>query len=210
MSFFDLLLLITPLASSIIRPLCCLSLFDLRFWSPLWYFPTFGHCVVCPSIYASDYNFGIFKLLAIVLYCMSFDSRLLITPFVSSNCWPLCSLSFLGLRFLVTTLVSSNFWPLYLPVLPRFTGSDYLFGIFKHLAIVLTFFDLRLMIIYLVSSNIWPLHFLFFDLRLLITPLVTSNFFCILCSSTIIYIPLLLRACILYQRNQAILLRFRS
>ena len=77
--------------------LCCLS-FDLRLLiTPL---VSFGHCVVCPSIYgfwlplwyllvivlsvllrfaASDYPFGIFWSLC----CLSFDLRLLITPLVS-------------------------------------------------------------------------------------------------------------------------------
>jgi hypothetical protein len=49
LSFLDLQLLITPLASSNFWPLGGLSLLDLRFWLPLWYLQTFGHCVVCPS-----------------------------------------------------------------------------------------------------------------------------------------------------------------
>jgi hypothetical protein len=77
-------------------PLHCLS-FDLRLLiTPL---VSFGHCIVCPSIYgfwlhlwyllaialsflrftASDYTFGIFW----PFHCLSFDLRLLITPLVS-------------------------------------------------------------------------------------------------------------------------------
>ena len=77
-------------------PLYCLS-FNYGFWLPLWYLlaivlsvlqlrllitplVSFGHCIVCPSITASDYPFGIFWS----LYCLSFfDSQLLITPLVS-------------------------------------------------------------------------------------------------------------------------------
>jgi hypothetical protein len=60
---------------------------------------SFGHCVVCPVVYgfwllcwclvvivlsglrftASDYSFGVFWSMC----CLSFDVRLLITPFVS-------------------------------------------------------------------------------------------------------------------------------
>ena len=85
-------------------PLYCLS-FGLRLLiNPL---VSFGHCIVCPSIYsfwlplwfllsivlsvlrltASDYPFGIFWS----LYCLSFDLRLLITPLVFfGHCivWP--------------------------------------------------------------------------------------------------------------------------
>jgi hypothetical protein len=79
--------------------LCCLSFFDLRLLiTPL---VSFGHCVVCPSIYgfwlplwyllvivlsvlrftASDYPFGIFWSLR----CLSLDLRLPITLLASSN-----------------------------------------------------------------------------------------------------------------------------
>ena len=79
------------------------SLYCLSFGLRLLITPlvSFGHCIVCPSIYsfwlplwfllsivlsvlrftASDYPFGIFWS----LYCLSFDLRLLITPLVSSN-----------------------------------------------------------------------------------------------------------------------------
>ena len=134
------------------------------FWLLIWYFQTFDNCVVCHSFdarllitplvfsnlwslhclsffwcMAYDYSFGIFKPLITVLLlihgywlhlwyfqtldhcivCPSFGVRLLITHLVCSNLWSLCCLSF---------------WC---------TASDYSFGIFKHLIIVLV--DLLLM-----------------------------------------------------------------
>jgi hypothetical protein len=72
------------------------------------------------------------------LYCLSFfNLRLLITPLVSSNFWPLYCMSF-DLRLLITPLLSSNFWPLYCLSVLQFKTSDYTFGIFKLLAIVLS------------------------------------------------------------------------
>ena len=135
-------------------PLHCLS-FDLRLLITL--LVSFGHCIVCPSIYgfwlhlwyllaialsvlrftASDYTFGIFW----PLHCLSFDLRLLITPLVPfGHCvfFPSIYGFWLHLWYLL---------PIALSV--RFTASDYTFGIF------------------------WPLHCLSFDLRLLITPLVS-------------------------------------
>ena len=114
LSFFDLRLLITPLISSS----CPCSLFSghciaflsliYRFWLPLWYLQTvlvlFFLVIVLPFFLwftASDYPFGIFKLLLFSffwsLYCLSFslwftgsdylfgilDLRILITPLVS-------------------------------------------------------------------------------------------------------------------------------
>jgi hypothetical protein len=139
---FDLLLLITPLVS-------------------------FGHCIVCPSIYgfwlhlwylvvivlsvlrftASDYTFGIFWS----LYCLSFDLRLLITPLVSVGHCVVCP-SIYGFWL--------HLWYLLVIVLSvlRFTASDYTFGIF------------------------WSLCCLSFDLRLLTTPLVSFGH-CIVCPS---------------------------
>jgi hypothetical protein len=77
----------------------------------------------------------------------------------------------------------------------QFVTSDYLFDIFKLLAIVLSVLQtlghcivcssnswplyclfFKLLAIVLCSSNSWPLYCLFFNLRLLITPLVSSNF----------------------------------
>ena len=81
----------------ILWSLYCLSYLRL----PITPLVSFGHCIVCPSIYgfwlplwylvaivlsvllftASDYPFGILW----PLYCLSFYLRLLITPLVSSN-----------------------------------------------------------------------------------------------------------------------------
>jgi hypothetical protein len=103
---------------------------------------------------ASDYPFGIFKLLlaialSVLLRCMDsdypfgifwalcclffFDVRLLTTPLVSSYFWPLCFLVF-DIRILTTPLGSSYFWQLCC-VLLRCTHSDNPFGIFLLLVI---------------------------------------------------------------------------
>ena len=150
-------------------PLCCLS-FDSRLLiTPL---VSFGHCIVCPSIPgfwlplwyllaivlsvllrfpASNYPFGIFW----PLYCLSFDSRLLITPLVSFGHCIVCPSSIPGFWLPLWYLLA-----IVLSVL-RFPASDYPFGIF------------------------WPLCCLsFFDSRLLITPLVSFGH-CIVCPSSI-------------------------
>jgi hypothetical protein len=127
---------------------------------------SFGHCIVCPSIYASDYLFGIFWS----LYCLSLYLLPLITSLVSfGHCivcpsiyasdylfgifWPLYCLSFYLCLWL-------PLWYLLVIVLSvlLFTASDYLFGIF------------------------WPLYCLSFYLVLLITSLVSFGH-CIVCPS---------------------------
>ena len=149
--------------------LYCLSFLDLRLLiTPL---VSCGHCIVCPSS---------------ILYCLSFlDFVLSLLPrFTTSDypcgiLWPLYCLSFLDLRLMIIILVycghcvvfpSSiyDFWLLLwylvaivLSALPRFTTSDYPFGILR------------------------PLYCLsFLDLRLLITPLVSCGR-CIVCPSSI-------------------------
>ena len=129
------------------------------------------------------------------------------------------SLVFFGVVLSVLLRLTASHYPFdifkllttVLSVLPRFTVSDYPFGIFKHLAIIICpsingfWFLLWFLQTFgncvvcpssnyvsdypLVFSNIGSLHFLSFDLRIRITPLITSNCTCILCSSTIIYIP---------------------
>ena len=150
LSVLDLRLLITPLVSCGHCIVCPSSIYDL--WLPLWYLKAIVLSVL-PQFTTSDYPFGIM--------------------------WPLYFLSFLVLRFLITPLVScglyiifpssiSDFWlPLWylvaiaLSVLPRFTTSDYPFGI------------------------LWPLYCLsFLDLRLMITSLVSYGH-CIFCPSSI-------------------------
>ena len=143
----------------ILWSLYCLS-FNLRLLiTPL---VSFGHCIVCPSIYgfwlllwylvvivlsvlqftASDYSFGIFWS----LYCLSFNLRLLITPLVSCGHCIVCPSIYGFWLHLWYLLVIVLF------VLLPFTASDYSFGIF------------------------WSLYCLSFHLRLLITPLVSSTF----------------------------------
>ena len=157
----------------ILWPLYCLSVLDLRLLiTPL---VSCGHCIVCPSsIY--DFWLPLWYLKAIVL---SVFPQFTTSDYPFGIMWPLYCLSFLVLRFLITPLVScglyiifpssiSDFWlPLWylvaiaLSVLPRFTTSDYPFGI------------------------LWLLHCLsFLDLRLLITPLVSCSH-CIVCPSSI-------------------------
>jgi hypothetical protein len=80
----------------------------------------------------------------------------------------------------------------------RFTNSDYPFGIFKHVFVLLSFFfwslccrsffDLRILIIQMVSSNsslsfsFMPLYCMSFDFRILIIPMVSSNSFLSVCN----------------------------
>ena len=179
LSFLDLRLLISPLVSCDHCIVChssilyCLSFLDLRLLiTPL---VSFGHCVVCTSsIY--DLWLSFWYLVAIVL---SVRPRITTYDYPFGILWPLYCLSFFDLRLLVTPLISCghcivcpssiyDFWlPFWYPVaivlsvLPRFTTSDYPFGI------------------------LWPLYCLSFpDLRLLITLLVSCGH-CIVCPSSI-------------------------
>ena len=115
---------------------------------------SFCHCIVCPS---SIYGFWLpllylqaslcpFALFNLSLYCLSFYLRLLITSLVSSS----FSLSFCTFSFVIVLSVL------------LFTASDYLFGIFKLLFVLLPFFILSL-------------YCLSFYLRLLITSLVSTS-----------------------------------
>ena len=150
-------------------PLCCLTFFDLQIL--ITSLVSFGHCVVCPSIYR--FWLPLWYLLAIVL-----SDLLRFTDPDYSFCifWPLCCLSFFDLLILITSLVSFGhcvFWPssicrfwlhrwyllaIVLSDLLRFTDSDYTFGIFWPLC-CLTFFDLQILITSLVSFGhcvVWP------------------------------------------------------
>jgi hypothetical protein len=97
---------------------------------PLPFF--FCHCVVCPSIYGFWLPFWYlqaslcpFAFFLLSLYCFSFFYlRLLITSLVSSS----FSLSFCPFHFVIVLFV-----------LLLFTASDYLFGIFKPLFVLLPF-----------------------------------------------------------------------
>ena len=191
LSFLDLRLLITPLVScghflsvlprvttsdypfGILWLLHCLSFLDLRLLiTPL---VSCGHCIVCRS-WIYDLWLPIWYLVAIVLSVLL---RFKTSGYPFGILWPVYCLSFLDLRLLITLLVScghcivcpssiNDFWlPLWyhvvivLSVLPRFTISDYPFGV------------------------LWPLYCLsFLDLRLLITSLVSCGH-CIVCPSSI-------------------------
>jgi hypothetical protein len=90
----------------------------------------FCHCIVCPSIYGFwlplwylQASLCPFALFILSLYCLSFYLRLLITSLVSSS----FSLSFCPFHFVIVLSVL------------LFTTSDYLFGIFKLLFVLLPF-----------------------------------------------------------------------
>ena len=147
-SFLDLRFLITPLISCGHCIVCPSSIYD--FWLPLWYLVAIVLSIL-PRFTTSYYPFGILW----PLYCLSFlDFVLSVIPrFTTSDypfgiLWPLCCLSFLDLRLMIILLVSCghcivcpsslyDFWlpfwyllAIVLSVLPRFTTSDYPFGIF--------------------------------------------------------------------------------
>ena len=189
LSFLDLRLLITPLVScghcifvlprftisnypfGILWPLYCLSFLHLQLLiTPL---VTCSHCIVCPfSIY--DFWLPLWYLVAIVLSVL--PRFCIICPSSIYDFWlPLWYLVAIVfsviLRFCIVCHSSIYdfwlpFWYLVAIVLsfpPRFTTSDYPFGI------------------------LWPLYFLsFLDLRLLISPLVSCDH-CIVCHSSILY-----------------------
>jgi hypothetical protein len=149
------------LLSFLFWPLCCLFFFFYYdFWLPLRYLQTFDHYIVFPSsIMTSDYPFGIFKLLTIILSFLLL-LWLLITPLVSSSFWPLYCLSFFYYDFWLPL------WYLqtcdhYIVFPSSIMTSDYPCGIFKRLTIILSFLLLLwLLITPLVSSNFWPLYWL--------------------------------------------------
>jgi hypothetical protein len=131
-------------------PLCCLFQFDT--WILITSLVSFGHCVVCSSIYW--FWLPLWDLLATVLSVLLFtDSDYLFGIF-----WPLCCL-FFYLQILITSLVSfghcvvcSSIYRFWLPLwyllatvlsVLLFTDSDYPFGIL----------DLQILITPLVSSN---------------------------------------------------------
>ena len=137
LSYFDLRLLITPLVS-FGHCIVCPSIYG--FWLPLWY-----HLAIVSSVLlrftTSDYLFVIFSPLYLLSY---YDLRLLIPPLVSlGHCivFPSIYVFWLPLWYLFDILSS---------VLLRFTNSDYLFVIFSPLYL-LSYFDLRLLIPPLVS-----------------------------------------------------------
>ena len=153
-------------------PLHCLS-FSLRL--VITTLVSFGHCIVCPSIYGLW--LPLWYLLTIVLSVLPFTA----CDYHCGNFWPLNCLSF-HLQLVITTLVSFDhcivcpsvyglwllLWYLLvivLSVLP-FTACDYLFGIF------------------------WPLYCLSFHLRLVITTVVTFDHWIVCPSIYGLWIPL--------------------
>ena len=117
LSFFDVQLLITPLG--ILWPLCCLS-FDVQLLiTPL---VSFGHCVVCPSMYS--FWLPLWYLVAIVfsvLRCTASDY-----PFGY-----LVAIVFSVLRCTASDYPFGYLVAIMLSVLLRCTAPDYPFGIFK-------------------------------------------------------------------------------
>ena len=142
--------------------LCYLSLHLQLLIAPLI---SFGHCVICPSIY--NFWLPLWYLLIIVLS---------VPPFTASDCpfdifWSLCYLS-LHLELLIAPLISfghcvicPSIYSFWLPLLyhlvivlsvPSFTASDCPFGIF------------------------WSLCYLSLHLQLLIAPLISFGH-CVIC-----------------------------
>jgi hypothetical protein len=98
--------------------------------------------LVLPRYTDSDYPFGIFRS----LYCLSFlDIRILITLLVSFGHYIACPFSIYGFWLPLWYLLA-----IVLRVLPRYTDSNYPFGIFWSLY-CLSFLDIRILITFLVS-----------------------------------------------------------
>ena len=166
-------LLFVPLPFFFCHCIVCSSIYG--FWLPFWHLQAslcpfvllsffFCHCIVFrSSIYASDYLFGIFKLLFVLLpfsfchciVCPSIYGFWLPLWYLQASFCPfalfslsLYCLSFSYLRLLITSLVSSSFslyfcpfrFVIVLSVLFLFTASDYLFRTFKLLLLLLPFF----------------------------------------------------------------------
>ena len=152
---------------------------------------------------ASDYFFGILKPLAIE-ESMLLQFTHLITPLVSSNIWPLRCLSFLDLRLIITLWYLQTFGHyICLPFFDlRFWLHLWYLQTFGHCVVCPSIYDLWLFLWYLQIFD----HCIFCSsiYGCWLPLLENSNFSCILCLTTIIYITSLLRACILYQRNQVI------
>ena len=146
---------------------------------------SFCYCIVCPS---PIYGFWLplwylqaalcpFALFLLSLYCLSFYLRLLITSLLTSS----FSLSFCPFSFVIVLSVL------------LFTASDYLFGIFKPLFVLLPFSVCHCIVspspiygfwlpLWYLQASLCPfalfllsLYCLSFYLRLLITSLVSSS-----------------------------------
>ena len=110
--FLDIRIMITPLVSSVLSV--------LRYTDYDYPFGIFWPCVVCSS---SIYGLRLPLWYLLVLCCLFFDIRIMITPLVSFS--------------------------LVLSVLLRYTDCDYPFGIFQPLCCL--FFDIRIMITPFIS-----------------------------------------------------------
>ena len=175
---------------------CPSSIYD--FWLPLWYLVAVVLSVL-PRLTTSGYPFGILW----PLYCLSFlDLRLPIIPFCIL--WPLYCLSLLDLRLLIIPFVScghcivfpSSIYDFWLPlwylvaivfsVLPRFTTSDYPFGILVPLY-CLSFLDFVLSIIprfcIVCPSSIYDFWLPLWYLVAIVLSVLPR--FCIICHSSI-------------------------
>jgi hypothetical protein len=126
---FYVRLLITPLVS---RGHCILCPSMYGFWLPLWYLVAIVLSVLLCT--ASDYPFGI----SWPLHCLSFYVRLLITPLVSRGHCIVCPSMYgfwLPLWYLVVIVLSVLLC----------TASDYPFGIFNSIMIVMSTTEPNLM-----------------------------------------------------------------
>jgi multisubunit Na+/H+ antiporter MnhG subunit len=140
LSFFDWLLLSTPLTSSNFsfgHCIVCLSLIDY-FWVLLWHLQTFLLVIVLYVflwLTTSEYSFDIFKLFFWSLYCLSFfDWLLLSTPLTSSSfsfghC--IVCLSLIDYFWVLRWHLQAFLLVIVLSVFRWLTTSEYSFDIFK-------------------------------------------------------------------------------
>ena len=163
--------------------LCYLSLHLQLLIAPL---VSFGHCVICPSIYS--FWLPLWYLLIIVLS---------VPPFTASDCpfdifWSLCYPS-LHLQLLIAPLISFN----HCVICPPFTASDCPFGIFwslcylsLHLKLLIALWYLLIIVLSVplftasdcLFDIFWSLCYLSLHLQLLIAPLISFGH-CVICPS---------------------------
>ena len=167
---------------------------------------SFGHCIICPSIYG--FWLPLWYLLAIVLSVLQYT----VSGYPYGIFWPLYYLSF-NIRFLVTPLVSFGhciicpsiygFWlPLWYILAIVLSVLQYTFLVtplvsFGHCIICPSIYGFWLPLWYLLAIVLsvlqytvsgypfgifWPLYYLSFNIRFLVTPLVSFGH-CIICPS---------------------------
>ena len=182
----------TPLVSCGHCIVCPSSIYDFL----LSFFVSCGHCIVCPS---SIYDFWL-PVLYLVAVVLSVLPRLTTSDYPFGILWPLYFLSFLDLRLLITLLVSCghcivchssilyclSFLDFVLSVIPRFTTSDYPFGILWPLY-CLSFLDFVLSIIHrfciVCPSSIYDFWLPLWYLVAIVLSVLPR--FCIICHSSI-------------------------